>query len=96
MVDPDDVHQVIAYMSALHVNKGGFIAPLDKKQDKVPTSRISGSSYNLFIFGIEISKASSSYVDFCGMMVQKEQEFVKSLDVEELIEKKSKNLLPFG
>ena len=28
MVDPDDVHQVIAYMSALHVNKGGFIAPL--------------------------------------------------------------------
>jgi 5-methylcytosine-specific restriction endonuclease McrBC regulatory subunit McrC len=86
MVDPDDVHQVIAYMSALHVDKGGFIAPLEKKQEKVPTSRIYGTSSNLYIFGIEISKTSSSYVDFCEMMAQKEQEFVKSLAVEELLE----------
>ena len=85
-VDPDDVHQVMAYMSALHVNKGGVIAPLEKKQDKVPTSRIYGTSSNLFIFGIEISKTSSSYVNFCGMMAQKEQEFVKSLVMEELLE----------
>ena len=86
MVDPDDVHQVIAYMSALHVSKGGFIAPLEKKQEKVPTSRIYRTSSNLYIFGIEISKTSSSYVDFCEMMAQKEQEFVKSLAVEELLE----------
>lgn len=85
-VDPDDVHQVMAYMSALHVDKGGFIAPLEKKQEIVPTSRIYGTSSNLFIFGIEISKTSSSYVNFCGMMAQKEQEFVNSLALEELIE----------
>ena len=79
MVDPDDVHQVMAYMSALHVNKGGFIAPLEKKQDKIPKSQISGTLSYLYIFGIEISRASSSYVDFCERMKEKEEEFIKSI-----------------
>lgn len=79
MVDPDDVHQVMAYMSALHVNKGGFIAPLEKKQDKIPKSQISGTLSYLYIFGIEISRASSSYVDFCERMEEKEEEFIKSI-----------------
>lgn len=79
MVDPDDVHQVMAYMSALHVNKGGFIAPLEKKQDKIPKSQISGTLSYLYIFGIEISRASSSYADFCERMKEKEEEFIKSI-----------------
>ena len=79
MVDPDDVHQVMAYMSALHVNKGGFIAPLEKRQDKIPTSRISGTSSNLFILGIEISKESASYADFCEQMKERENIFVQSI-----------------
>lgn len=79
MVDPDDVHQVMAYMYALHVNKGGFIAPLEKKQDKIPKSQISGTLSYLYIFGIEISRASSSYVDFCERMKEKEEEFIKSI-----------------
>ena len=79
MVDPDDVHQVMAYMSALHVNKGGFIAPLEKRQDKIPTSRISGTSSNLFILGIEISKESASYADFCEQMKERETIFVQSI-----------------
>lgn len=79
MVDPDDVHQVMAYMSALHVNKGGFIAPLEKKQDKIPKSQISGTLSYLYIFGIEISRTSSSYVDFCERMKEKEEEFIKSI-----------------
>ena len=79
MVDPDDVHQVMAYMSALHVNKGGFIAPLEKRQDKIPTSRISGTSSNLFILGIEISKKSASYADFCEQMKERETIFVQSI-----------------
>ena len=78
-VDPDDVHQVMAYMSALHVNKGGFIAPLEKRQDKIPTSRISGTSSNLFILGIEISKESASYADFCEQMKERETIFVQSI-----------------
>ena len=72
MVDPDDVHQVMAYMSALHVNKGGFIAPLENKQDKIPTSQIYGTTSNLYIFGIEVSRSSTSYVDFCEQMKEKE------------------------
>ena len=80
-VDPDDVHQVMAYMSALHVDKGGFIAPLEKRQDKIPTSRIMGTSSSLFILGIEISRVSSSYADFCEQMKEREMEFVQSINV---------------
>lgn len=80
-VNPDDVHQVMAYMSALHVNKGGFIAPLETRQDKIPTSRISGTSSILLILGIEISKASSSYADFCGQMKEHETAFVQSIKI---------------
>ena len=78
MVDPDDVHQVMAYMSALHVNKGGFIAPLENKQDKIPKSQIFGTLSYLYIFGIEINQ-SSSYDDFCERMKEKEDVFIKSI-----------------
>lgn len=81
MVDHDDVHQVMAYMTALHVSKGGFVAPLEKKQDKVPTSRISGTTSNLYIFGIEISRVSSFYKDFCEQMKEREKVFVQSINV---------------
>ena len=81
MVDPDDVHQVMAYMAALHVEKGGFIAPLENRQDKIPTSRIYGSTSSLFIFGIEISRTSTSYADFCEQMKEKEKVFVQSINL---------------
>ena len=78
-VDKDDVHQVMAYMTTLQVNKGGFIAPLEHKQMKIPTSRLKGSTSTLSIFGIEISKTASSYADFCNKMKEMEAVFVKSL-----------------
>lgn len=78
-VDKDDIHQVMAYMTTLHVNKGGFIAPLEHKQTKIPTSRLTDSTSTLSIYGIEISKTASSYVDFCNKMKEKEALFVKSL-----------------
>ena len=81
MVDRDDVHQVIAYMSALHVNKGGFIVPLENKQEYIPTDRIWGTTSNLYIFGIEVSRTSSSYTDFCEQMKDKEREFVQSITI---------------
>lgn len=80
-VNPDDVHQVMAYMSALHVSKGGFIAPLEKRQDTIPTSRILGTSSSLYIFGIEISKSSSSYADFCEQMKERENTFIQSIKI---------------
>ena len=78
-VDPDDIHQVIAYMTAMQIDKGGFIAPLEQKQTIVPTSHIKGNSSSLSIFGIEISKTASSYADFCKEMKKMEEAFVESL-----------------
>ena len=82
MVDRDDVHQVMAYMTTLHVDRGGFIAPLEKKQVKIPTSHLKGRSATLSIFGIEISKTASSYAEFCEKMKGMEAAFVKSLLLE--------------
>lgn len=81
-VDRDDVHQVIAYINALHATRGGFVAPLEKKQAKVPTSRLKDSTSTLSIFGIEISKTASSYADFCEKMKGMEKAFVESLSLK--------------
>ena len=80
-VDRDDVHQVIAYINALHATRGGFVAPLEQKQENVPTSRLKESTSTLSIFGIEISKAASSYADFCERMQGMEKVFVESLKI---------------
>ena len=79
MVDRNDIHQVIAYINALHASRGGFIAPLEKKQEIVPTSQLKGCTSTLSIFGIEICKTASSYTDFCEKMLQAEKTFVESL-----------------
>ncbi len=80
-VDRDDVHQVIAYMKALHVQRGGFIAPLEQKQEKVPTSRLKDSDSMMSIFGIEICKEAKSYPEFCEKMKDMEKEFLNSLNI---------------
>ena len=78
-VDRNDVHQVITYMKTLHVDKGGFIAPLEQKQDKIPSSFLRKSAATLSIFGIEINKTASSYVEFCEKMTEMEMIFIESL-----------------
>lgn len=80
-VDKNDINQVITYMTTLHVGKGGFVAPLEHKQEKIPTSRLKESSSTLSIFGIEISKMISSYSDFCKQMKEMESIFVESLNM---------------
>ena len=78
-LDRNDVHQVMAYMTALKVVRGGFVAPLEQKQSKVPTSHLKGSAATLSIFGIEICKSATSYVEFCEKMGEMEERFVESL-----------------
>ena len=78
-VERDDVHQIITYMTNLHATKGGFIVPLEKKQERIPTARLKESASTLSILGVEISKASSSYTDFCNEMKVLEKEFLNSL-----------------
>lgn len=78
-IDRNDIHQVIAYLSPLYASRGGFVAPLEQPQKKVPTSRLNGKEATLSIFGIEISKTTSSYANFCEQMKAKEDTFVQSL-----------------
>ncbi len=78
-LDRNDVHQVMAYMTTLKVNRGGFVAPLEQKQSKVPTSHLKGSEATLSIFGIEICKSATSYAEFCEKMGEMEDRFVESL-----------------
>lgn len=78
-VDSDDIHQVMAYMTALKIDQGGFVAPLNQKQLNIPTSHLKGSSATLSIYGIEISKTDTSYMDFCENMKEMECVFVESL-----------------
>ena len=74
-----DINQVVTYMTTLHLNKGGFIAPLERPQVKVPTSRLKNNLGTLSIFGIEISKTATSYADFCAQMQEREAAFIESL-----------------
>lgn len=78
-LDRNDIHQVMAYMTTLKVNRGGFVAPLVQNQSKVPTSHLQGSAATLSIFGIEICKSATSYAEFCEKMGEMEAEFVDSL-----------------
>ncbi len=79
-VDRDDIHQIIAYMSALKATKGGFISPLGSQQAIVPTSRLKhpkGSTIS--IFGIEVSKAET-YTDFIKSMEATENLFLNKIN----------------
>ena len=78
-LDRNDIHQVMAYMTTLKVNRGGFVAQLVQNQSKVPTSHLKGSAATLSIFGIEICKSATSYSDFCEKMGEMEDRFVESL-----------------
>ncbi len=78
-VNRDDVHQLIAYLGACKVKKGGFIAPLRDKQTFIPTSYLIDGCSSLSIFGIEICNTAKTYNEFCESMKTKEQEFVASI-----------------
>lgn len=74
-----DINQVVTYMTTLHLDKGGFIAPLEQPQVKVPTSRLKNNLGTLSIFGVEICKTATSYADFCAQMEEREAAFIESL-----------------
>jgi len=80
-VERDDIHQIITYITCLQANKGGFISPLLHKLPSVPSKKIKGLQATLSIFGIEISKKSNSYADFCQEMEKMENDFIESLDL---------------
>ena len=78
-VNRDDIHQIVTYIVAINGKRGGFIVPLKNEQSFVPTSRLKHLGTPISIFGIEISKASTSYEEFCNEMKVMEKRFVESL-----------------
>lgn len=78
-IQRDDIHQIVTYMSRLQASKGGFIAPFEDAQKKIPTSRLKGQDATISIYGVEISKLTSSYSNFCEDMKKMETVFVESL-----------------
>lgn len=81
-VDRNDIHQLIAYVANLKAAKGGFVAPLFKKQSEVPNSKLKNLPSSLFIFGIEVCQSANSYSDFCQQMKENEQEFLRTVECE--------------
>ena len=78
-VNRDDIHQIVTYIVAVNAKRGGFIVPLQNEQSSVPTSHLKHLGTPISIFGLEISKTSTSYEEFCKEMKVMEKRFVDSL-----------------
>lgn len=79
-VGRDDIHQLITYLTRLKATKGGFVAPLAKKQSSVPCSKLKDVALSLSIFGIVVNSGEESYEEFRTAMQQNELDFLKSLE----------------
>lgn len=79
-VEPNDIHQIIAYMNNLRASKGGFIVPLKEKQMVVPTSKLRGQEATISIYGVEICREAKSYEEFCNKMRDSEICFLQAIN----------------
>ena len=79
-VKPNDIHQLITYMTRLNATKGGFVFPLVKKLSTVPWAKLKNAALTLSIFGIEINSVVESYEEFRKVMQQNELDFLNSLE----------------
>ena len=78
-VGRDDLHQVYTYAAALKSKICGFVAPLEEKQQYIPTETLINTNTTMSLFGIEISKVTKSYSDFCNEMKVFENVFLESI-----------------
>ena len=91
-VQREDLHQVITYMTRLQYERGGFIAPLRKEQETIPTAHIKDSKYSLSIYGIKVCDNAVSFHDFSREMERYEKQFIASLNLNMDHEKESHSL----
>ena len=78
-VNRNDIHQIVTYIVAINGKRGGFIVPLKNEQSSVSTSHLKHLGTPISIFGLEISKTSTSYEEFCKEMKVKEKRFIENL-----------------
>jgi 5-methylcytosine-specific restriction endonuclease McrBC regulatory subunit McrC len=80
LMDRNDIHQVLTYMTVLQANRGGFVAPLTLPAIVPPTSHVHHTDGTLSIYGVEVSKEQRSYREFCQDMQEKEKAFIMSIN----------------
>lgn len=79
-VDRNDIHQIITYMTALHVKRGGFVAPLTAKTTEIVTAHLRDGVSMIGIYGVQIATSASSYIEFVVQMQQHEKDFLASIE----------------
>ncbi len=79
-VDRNDIHQIITYMTALHIKRGGFVAPLTAKTAEIVTAHLRDGISMIGIYGVQIATSASSYIEFVVQMQQHEKDFLASIE----------------
>ena len=85
-VQTKDLYQVISYMHALDLKRGGFIVPVDWNSTKLPTKTLKGMGGEMSIYGLNVGYKAKSFNDYNFRMTNSEQMLVNEL-ARRMIEK---------
>ena len=78
-VGRNDIHQLVTYMFILKSKNSGFIFPQTNGCDNPPRLKLEGYGGCMYMFGLEISKNTSDFNNFCKEMKKSETTFIKKL-----------------
>jgi 5-methylcytosine-specific restriction endonuclease McrBC regulatory subunit McrC len=80
-IDRDDLHQVIAYMWITQAHHGGFLFPLQSGETVSSSKLLRGYDGELSLYGLDVSGASTDYLEFCSDMKEKEKSLIYTLQL---------------
>ena len=64
-----DQNQMIVYLKHLKVQEGGFVCPLNRKEQlALPQARLKSGHEHIAIYGIQIPDTADDFVSFSEMM----------------------------
>lgn len=74
-IDRDDVHQIIAYMYRLKVQRGGFVCPLIGEGNRIISERMHKDSYrgSISIYALAIPRVCKSFSEFSMQIAENEE-----------------------
>ena len=82
-LDRDDLHQIITYMYILKVDKGGFVFPIETKDNTqkitTPPKDLHGYGGTVTLYGLPINQQAKEYSEFCQEMNKSENKFKEML-----------------
>lgn len=68
-----DLYQVISYMHVLNVNLGGFLVPVEWRDNRLPVKILKGQGGTLFVEGLNPKTEASCYTDYVYYMYKEEE-----------------------